>query len=73
MYLADHLEHMQECPDLVCVCCSAKKGDHFVPFKYPQNLGSTYEKTCFNTLNSYGGKSNQFILDKEKRCFLTSN
>ncbi len=45
-YLADYIEHMQKCPDPVCICCSTKVGDHFVPFKYPENIGSTYEKQC---------------------------
>ncbi|CDW77257.1 UNKNOWN [Stylonychia lemnae] len=65
-YLIDHIDHMQNCPQLVCVCCSAKTGDHFVPFRYPTKIGTVYEKTFTKENNEKGKKPDMFILDNEK-------
>jgi hypothetical protein len=58
---------MQSCPELVCVCCSTKTGDHFVPFKYPQNIGTSYMKVFTKDNTAPGGKSKLFNLDGEKK------
>eukprot|EP00347_Sterkiella_histriomuscorum_P009794 403339867 len=66
-YLLDHIEHMQDCPQLVCICCSTKTGDHFVPFKYPHQMGTQYEKIFTKEVNDQGHRAPMFILDNEKQ------
>ena len=58
---------------LVCVCCSNNQPDHFIPFKYPSNLGTYYTKNFDKSVLSNGLniKPDKFAYNRDKKVFFS--
>ena len=61
---------MKNCPHEVCVCCPTKEKDHFVNFKYPNELGSVYQKEFVKEGDIEGISGEVFNLEKERQNLL---